>query len=247
PVIGQLYRSFGGEGVAFASARLVLVMLALLPPAALMGATLPVLVAHVERDRVGAGLARLYALNTLGAVAGSLAAGFVLLPGVGLTATTFVAAGLNVGVAAVAWSAGRRAPAAAAPADLSAAAAAPPLDAGARRVMAALFALSGFGALAFQMAWVRLFGLVFGSSVYSFPRCSASTCSGSRWVRHSWARASRASARSPASARSSSCSPPPRRSRSRRSRGCRSACSTWARAPAPTGADCCSPRWAPWR
>ena len=27
---------------------------------------------------------------------------------------------------------------------------------------------SGFGALAFQIAWVRLFGLVFGSSVYSF-------------------------------------------------------------------------------
>src|SRR6185369_8632831 len=109
PLIGQLYRSFGGEGVAFASARLVLVMLALLPPAALMGATLPVLVAHVERDRVGAGLARLYALNTLGAVAGSLAAGFVLLPGVGLTASTFVAAALNVGVAAIAWFAGKRA------------------------------------------------------------------------------------------------------------------------------------------
>ena len=169
PLIGQLYRSFGGEGVAFASARLVLVMLALLPPAALMGATLPVLVAHVERDLVGAGLARLYALNTLGAVAGSLAAGFVLLPGLGLTATTFVAAALNVGVAAVAWSAGRRAPEREAPADAAAAApAAALLDPGTRRVVAVLFALSGFGALAFQMAWVRLFGLVFGSSVYSF-------------------------------------------------------------------------------
>jgi spermidine synthase len=170
PLIGQLYRSFGGEGVAFASARLVLVMLALLPPAALMGATLPVLVAHVERDRVGAGLARLYALNTLGAVAGSLAAGFVLLPGVGLAATTFVAAALNAGVAAVAWSAGRGSPAAGvAAAETPAATPAPaPLDPATRRIMAALFALSGFGALAFQMAWVRLFGLVFGSSVYSF-------------------------------------------------------------------------------
>ena len=36
------------------------------------------------------------------------------------------------------------------------------------RIVALLFALSGFGALAFQIAWVRLFGLVFGSSVYSF-------------------------------------------------------------------------------
>jgi spermidine synthase len=129
-----------------------------------MGATLPVLVAHVERDLVGAGLARLYAVNTFGAVAGSLAAGFVLLPGIGLTATTFVAAALNAGVAAIAWSAGggttpRSAPAAEPPA------AAAPLGAGTRRIVAGLFALSGFGALAFQMAWVRLFGLVFGSSV----------------------------------------------------------------------------------
>src|SRR5262249_48252584 len=42
------------------------------------------------------------------------------------------------------------------------------LDPASRRAVAVLFALSGFGALAFQLAWVRLFGLVFGSSVYSF-------------------------------------------------------------------------------
>ena len=171
PLIGQLYRALGGEGPGFASARLVLVMLALLPPAALMGATLPVLVAHVEHDLVGAGLARLYALNTFGAVAGSLAAGFVLLPGLGLSATTLVAAVLNALVAAVAWTRAGAAPApsagpAAAASAVSAHAA--PLDTSARGAMAALFALSGFGALAFQMAWVRLFGLVFGSSVYSF-------------------------------------------------------------------------------
>jgi spermidine synthase len=166
PLVGQLYRALGGEGFAFASARLVLVMLALLPPAALMGATLPVLVAHVEHDLVGAGLARLYALNTLGAVAGSLAAGFMLLPGLGLTATTLVAAALNAGVAAVAWTLGG--PARAREPGPGPPAPAAPLDPATRRVMAILFALSGFGALAFQMAWVRLFGLVFGSSVYSF-------------------------------------------------------------------------------
>jgi spermidine synthase len=35
-------------------------------------------------------------------------------------------------------------------------------------VFAALFAVSGFTALLLQLAWVRLFGLVLGSSVYSF-------------------------------------------------------------------------------
>lgn len=167
PLVGQLYRSLGGEGGAFAAARLGLLLVFLLPPAALMGATLPVLVAHVERDLVGAGLARLYALNTFGAVVGSVAAGFVLLPVIGLTATTFVAAGLNLLAAGMAWQAGAHAKSPAADAVPHAPVVAP-LDPGSRRVMAWLFALSGFGALAFQMAWVRLFGLVFGSSVYSF-------------------------------------------------------------------------------
>src|SRR5206468_1482502 len=71
--------------------------------AALMGATLPVLVARLERERVGAIMARLYALNTLGAVAGTITGGFALLPGVGLTVTTWIAAALNVAAALVAW------------------------------------------------------------------------------------------------------------------------------------------------
>ena len=166
PLVGQLYRSLGGETPAFALARLFLLILALLPPAALMGATLPVLVAHVERDLVGAGLARLYALNTLGAVAGSLAAGFLLLPGLGLTGTTLVAAALNLAAAAVAWTRGGAS--AASPKAESGPAPVAPLDPVTRRFVAAMFALSGFAALAFQIAWVRLFGLVFGSSVYSF-------------------------------------------------------------------------------
>jgi spermidine synthase len=190
--IGALYRAFGGEGAAFGCARLVGLVVLLLPPAALMGATLPVLVGHFERDRVGPGLARLYALNTLGAVAGSMLGGFALLPAIGLAATTWVAAALNASVALVAWRV--RAPAAPVPvggADSTrsaidrgakaagersarrgapaARASEPPALAGSRRhLFAALFALSGFAALAFQIAWVRLFGLMFGSSVYSF-------------------------------------------------------------------------------
>src|SRR5262245_40104646 len=106
PLVGILYRSFGGEGPAFAIARFALLFVLLIPPTALMGATLPVLVGHFERRRVGPALAQLYALNTLGAVAGSVIGGFALLPGVGLAATTWIAAALNAGVAALARSAG---------------------------------------------------------------------------------------------------------------------------------------------
>jgi spermidine synthase len=137
-----------------------------------MGATLPVLVGHFERNLVGPALAHLYSLNTLGAVAGSIVSGFLLLPSIGLAATTWVAAGLNTLVAAVAWRASR------APNPGSSAAETPiatpvlmpagALSGGSRFVFAVLFALSGFAALAFQIAWVRLFSLVLGSSVYSF-------------------------------------------------------------------------------
>ncbi len=190
PWIAGLGAVLGAGTAAFACARFALLFVLLLPPAVLMGATLPVLVAEFERRRVGVHLARLYALNTAGAVAGSLAAGFVLVPGVGLAATTWCAAGLNVAAAAIAWRAsvagpahGRAAPSpAAAPALVvpvasesgAGAAAAPEPDAPpvlarrARIAFAALFAASGFAALALQIAWVRMFGLVFGSSVYSF-------------------------------------------------------------------------------
>jgi spermidine synthase len=170
PLVGFLYRSFGHGSVAFALSRVVLLLVVLVPPAALMGATLPVLVAEFELGRVGPSLARLYALNTFGAVAGSILGGFLLIPTVGLAATTAVAVALNLAAAALAWTrAGRShettpddaAPAPARPADEA-------LPETARRAFVWLVGLSGFAALALQIAWVRLFGLVLGSSVYSF-------------------------------------------------------------------------------
>jgi len=168
PLIGTLYRSMGGETTAFALVRFGVLFVLLLPPAALMGATLPVLVGHFERDWVGPALARLYALNTFGAVAGSILGGFALMPNLGLMGTTFVAAALNVAVALLAWNRQRAPGIAAEPAPKAARPAAAVLAPPARVTFAILFGLSGFAALAFQIAWVRLFSLNFGSSVYSF-------------------------------------------------------------------------------
>lgn len=165
--VGQLYRAFGGESAGFAIARVVLLLVLLVPPAALMGATLPVLVARADRGTLGSGLAWLYAINTLGAVLGSVLGGFVLMPQLGLSATTFVAAALNVVAALIAWAnaSGERE---AARTRTPVTEVTPLLDPMPRRIMAGLFALSGFTALLLQLAWVRLFGLVLGSSVYSF-------------------------------------------------------------------------------
>ena len=101
PAFGALHHALGDGGAAFAAARFAIVFLLLLPPALLMGATLPVLVDYFEHDLVGPALARLYALNTAGAVAGSWLGGFVLVPGAGLFAASLCAAALNVVAALV--------------------------------------------------------------------------------------------------------------------------------------------------
>jgi len=79
-----------------------------LPATAAMGATLPAMeriVAQLRRDAGGAPrfIAALYAANTLGAVAGALAAALWLIPGVGLARTAGVGVALNLacGVAAL--------------------------------------------------------------------------------------------------------------------------------------------------
>src|SRR5690348_16250325 len=67
-------------------------------PTFLMGGTLPILVAGVVRNsqELGHRLSQLYWINTLGAVIGTLLAGFVLLPALGLRLTVVCAVLLNV-------------------------------------------------------------------------------------------------------------------------------------------------------
>jgi MFS family permease len=77
----------------------------LLAPTTLMGATLPILVAHAVRvyRNVGVSVGVLYFANTLGAALGAALTGFVALYYLGLTGTVYAAALLNVGVSAAVW------------------------------------------------------------------------------------------------------------------------------------------------
>jgi MFS family permease len=79
--------------------------LLLLLPTTLMGATLPILVAHVVRRHrsVGVSIGTLYFANTIGAALGAGVAGFLALYFVGLRATIQMAALLNVAVSAAAF------------------------------------------------------------------------------------------------------------------------------------------------
>ena len=80
------------------AARLILSAFVLLPPTALMGATLPILTRFVaEREKKsGFGLALLYGFNTLGAVVGVLFSGFVAIAVFGERSTVGLAVVVNV-------------------------------------------------------------------------------------------------------------------------------------------------------
>jgi spermidine synthase len=156
----------GGLGAALFYAAGALAILWL--PTALMGATLPLLARHAVRDEreIGSQVGLLYATNTAGAVAGALAAGFVLLPSLGLSRTLWTAAAANglVFVAASLAAGGRASPAppAATPAG------APARGFAARELVLPLMALSGAASFAYEVLWSRLLGLVLGGSVPAF-------------------------------------------------------------------------------
>jgi spermidine synthase len=152
-------------------ARFALSVCVVLPPAVLMGATLPILARHLigRVEQTQRQVARLYALNSIGAVAGAGVAGFVTLPLVGIYASLAMASLLNLAAAAIVASPARRerreevAP----PVAKSPTRASGPRPASHRVTLAAL-ALSGFAAMGYEVVYLRIIALSFGASTYSF-------------------------------------------------------------------------------
>jgi spermidine synthase len=168
----RVARHLGGEPEFLLPVRVALGFLLLLVPTILMGGTLPVLIRYVTRslDRLGTDLGILYSMNLAGAVAGSLAAGFVLIHALGVHGANMAAVIGNLGVGLAALLLARRRGGADAPAR---AATAPVLrrleipDAARPLVWAAVF-LSGLLTMAFEILWTRILVFTLGSSVYSF-------------------------------------------------------------------------------
>ncbi len=169
-----------GESRAYRTIlRVAFAVIAMILPTTLMGGTLPVLARFVTARGGGLGrhLSFLYAFNTFGAVAGSLAAGFVLLRSLGVIGTLLAAMGVNlaIGLAAVLLPerifggeevAPRRKAARHGPeAELEGLERLRPVSG--RLVLYGIGA-SGFCALGYEILWTRMLTLVVGTSVYSF-------------------------------------------------------------------------------
>lgn len=168
-------------GIATALAQLALGCLVLLIPTACMGATLPILAKGLihRSTQIGRRVGWLYALNTFGAVAGTLCAAFLLIPSLGLWRASFCGVGLNLIAAALGWSVAGRA--AGSPASGSTAADPgrdPQPISAATIALLAIMLVSGAISFIYEVLWARLLAHVLGGSFYSFATMLAAFLGG---------------------------------------------------------------------
>ena len=157
--------------------QLVLAIVVLAAPCFLMGGSLPAAFkwAETDLDRQRGTLGVLYGVNTIGALAGVLASTFWLLEHLGIRATVWSAAAVNLAIGAVAWFASRgTAPKLRAERALS--------EGGLTRGMKELkelskaapkfiyiaSAITGFTFFLCELVWFRMLAPLVGSSVYGF-------------------------------------------------------------------------------
>jgi spermidine synthase len=151
-------------------ARAVVSLAFLLPTTVCLGGTLPLMAAWLSRSQHEAWrVSWAYGLNTLGGLAGVMLATIVLLSQLGVVASSFAAAALSAlcGIAAIVlgWRTPRIEPVAEG--------ASPPQTANGLASLRSvwlfcLVAFSGFGILALEVLYTRLFSLVFHNSTYNF-------------------------------------------------------------------------------
>jgi len=159
--------------------RILFSVVALLLPTTLMGLTLPALAGFAARQQGSLGqlLSMLYGINTLGAVAGALSAGFFLLRYFTVTATYGVAIAMSLLVGILSLFIDNRldqtSPHATEPMTEE------PFESSHRegrnigkavpdRMILIGIGLSGFCALGYEILWTRVLSIVVGTTVYGY-------------------------------------------------------------------------------
>jgi spermidine synthase len=154
----------------------------LLLPTTLMGGTFPILVRLfvLARGELGRVVGVLYFINTVGALAGCLAAGFFLISRFGLARTTWIAAATSIGVAGIAALIHRR---------LGSGVGAPEtaprpqpttheLSPAMARLVLLAIGVSGFTSLAYEVVWTRALLRYLYNSTYAFTTMLATFLAG---------------------------------------------------------------------
>ena len=177
-----IYQQVDTTFYLFSLLRFLLSFIILVIPSFLMGGTLPVLSKLFVREfgRLGSGIGSLYGTNTLGAVVGTFSAGFFFIILFGAKETTYIAAAVNILVAAAAFylsrfaprqqrdnrrtigSVGNRQPGQPGQPGRQ------PYPSYVYFVILGVYGLSGFCALAYEVLWTRVLVFYVHSTTYAF-------------------------------------------------------------------------------
>ena len=171
-----LFSTFESTPIIFTLAKFVLALLLFFPAAFFMGGTLPVMTQFLVRNKqtLGKRASTLYAINTIGAASGAIAAGFYLPRALGLNNSYFLAMATTLVVAIVAIVLGRKTSSdtdnvipqeTRNTLNKSKQLVTPLLTS---ETLSILAWLSGFAALALQVLWIRMFAQVLHNSVYTY-------------------------------------------------------------------------------
>ena len=198
-ILGALYvlihRNVTSEFYTLSLIRFVLTFAVLLIPATLMGGTLPVLTRFfVKRlEQLGTNIGVLYALNTFGAVVGTVAAGFFLLEAFGIRWSLGIGIAINFAVAAIAIALANRVSGTEIDEQLEEVQQSEPENIPRRperHLVLWAIGISGFCALAYEVLWTRIMVFFLGSTTYAFATMLAAFLFGialgsivlARWV-----------------------------------------------------------------
>ncbi len=190
-----IHRHITSEFYTLSLIRFVLTFGVLLIPSTLMGGTLPVLTRFfVKRlEQLGTNIGILYALNTFGAVIGTVAAGFFLIEALGVRWTLGVGIAINFAVAAIALALTQKVSGTEADAPPEETQQSESEDVSylpERQLVLWAIGISGFCALAYEVLWTRIMVFFLGSTTYAFATMLAAFLFGialgsmvfSRWV-----------------------------------------------------------------
>lgn len=185
----SVVRGFNLSATSVVILKFLIGAIIMLPPTILMGGTFPILNKFFIRSISNRGnvIARLYYINSFGAVVGSLLAGFFLIRMAGLAFSVNIAALINFGVGLTALTiakmrtadASKGQTASADPDDI-----AEPEDkeevypASVLMISLTAIFLSGFAAMLYEIVWIRFLSIILGSSTYSFSLMLAAFIAG---------------------------------------------------------------------
>lgn len=163
-----LFETFGNRPALFVVVKFLLAATILFPPAFFMGGTLPVIARFLTRNFDPSALGRrvpiFYGINTLGAGAGTLAAGFFLPRWIGMTNSYWLAIGITTAAGMVAVLIARSQ--GVEPTNDSKGPSRAKLSL--PRSISSLAFFSGFTTLALEVLWTRMFAQTLHNSVYTY-------------------------------------------------------------------------------